>query len=69
MRHCPILFAVAPKFRVPGLFWEWEYLKHTVGWGAGVSKQHLLWFVSYLFELGQGVLLGCSRKAVSLGIL
>lgn len=50
MRHCPILFAVAPKFRVPGLFWEWEYLKHTVGWGAGVSKQHLLSFVSYLFS-------------------
>lgn len=40
------LSPVAPKFRVPGLFWEWGYLKRTGGRGAGVSKHHLLCFVT-----------------------
>lgn len=54
------LFLLAPKFRVPGLFWEQGYLKRTGGWGAGVSKQHLLPVTPrtgilsqiYLFRLG-----------------
>lgn len=31
------LSPVAPKFRVPGLFWERGYLKRTGGRGTGVS--------------------------------
>lgn len=40
------LSPVAAKFRVPGLFWERGYLKRTGGRGEGVSKQHLLCFVT-----------------------
>lgn len=40
------LSLVAPKFRVPGLFWERGYLKRAGARGAGVSKRHLLCFVT-----------------------
>lgn len=40
------LSPVAPKFRVPGLFWERGYLKRTGGRGAGVPQLHLLCFVT-----------------------
>lgn len=30
VRSCP---PMAPKFRIPGLFWEREYVKYTMGWG------------------------------------
>lgn len=40
------LSPMAPKFRVPGLFWERGYLKRTGGRGVGVPQQHLLRFVT-----------------------
>lgn len=34
-RSASLSEVVPPKFRIPGLFWEREYLKYTVGWGSG----------------------------------